>query len=505
MGKMKRTISIICFCLGYGFTAYSTLKIVSSQPWNPLLQEASGVNSQVASGPSWHNSDFINMLIELKPGSIRYPGGAIGNYTDWKTGQYMQEDARDPENGPVLGVHKNADSRLVRLNTFRPEELKLAYDATGATPVYMVNMLTDTLGSTLQMLAHCKSLGLPVKYVELGNELYLTYFGGGDIAANIPGDYAAPHHFPTAESYAEECNKWISAIKEHYPEVKIGYLVVFGRSWEKWYTNSPRTLSWNRTMASTITGTDRVIIHHYAKIMYEPNIISGIKSSLDEFNEVERFIADSLPGKKVWFTEYNVKDGMQETNPELPQNPWGGRWGHGILTTMLTCHITSIPQVELACIHNLCADVAVAMITFKAMKIYPCPEDNSSSIICRMEYTAAGIAQKFLKKASFDAVKIKRISFTNNIVLETSSGNLEGVSAYAFENDKGERKLYIVNLTDNSPNIELTDFRELTTVDHLSASSLTEAVLDEVQLIPGKSTVRNNLLSIPRFSISVVY
>jgi len=39
------------------------------------------------------------MLIGLKPGTIRYPGGAIGNYTDWRTGQYMQVDARDPEKG----------------------------------------------------------------------------------------------------------------------------------------------------------------------------------------------------------------------------------------------------------------------------------------------------------------------------------------------------------------------------------------------------------------------
>jgi len=230
---MKRTILIICICIGYGITASGTLKIISSQQWNPILPEASGVNSQVASGPSWHNTDFINMLIGLKPGTIRYPGGAIGNYTDWRTGQYMQVDARDPEKGPVLGIHKNSDSRQVRLNTFRPEELKIAYDATGATPIYMVNMLTDTLGSTLEMLAHCENLGLPNKiHWNWEIELYLTYFGGGDITGNIPGDYAAPHHFPTAESYAEECNKWISAIRKHYPEVKIGYQVVFGRSWE---------------------------------------------------------------------------------------------------------------------------------------------------------------------------------------------------------------------------------------------------------------------------------
>jgi len=64
---------------------------------------------------------------------------------------------------------------------------------------------------------------------------------------------------------------------------------------------------------------------------------------------------------------------MMDTNPNLPQNPWGGRWGHGILTTILTCHITSIPQVELACIHNLCADVSVAMITIQGNENIPMP------------------------------------------------------------------------------------------------------------------------------------
>jgi len=87
------------------------------------------------------------------------------------------------------------------------------------------------------------------------------------------------------------------------------------------------------------------------------------------------------------------------------------------------------------------------------------------------------------KKTSFDAVKIKRLSFTNNIVLGTSSGKLNGISAYAFEDNKGENKLYIVNLTDNACDIDLTDFQGMTVADHLSASSLTEAVLDESQLI----------------------
>jgi len=109
---------------------------------------------------------------------MRYPGGTIGNYMDWRTGQFMYTDARDPNKGPVYGTYKGKDHRKIKINTYRPEELKNAIDLNGATPIYMVNMLTDTLGSTLEMLAHCEEIGLPVKYIELATSFILPTLQG---------------------------------------------------------------------------------------------------------------------------------------------------------------------------------------------------------------------------------------------------------------------------------------------------------------------------------------
>src|SRR5207248_10180294 len=128
------------------------------------------------SGVRWSNSSLLRALAELKPQTLRYPGGTVANYWDWRQGWFVR-GAQVPPNWYNLPP---APAPL--------EDFKQAIKASGATPVFVLNMLTSTLDAQLAMLRHARWLGLPVALVELGNEFYL----------NAP-DYAAA--FPTGQDY----------------------------------------------------------------------------------------------------------------------------------------------------------------------------------------------------------------------------------------------------------------------------------------------------------------
>jgi len=100
-------------------------------------------------GP-WRDSAFISAAQALAPSAIRFPSGTGASYWNWSLGCEM----------PC----KSGTSRL--------EDFKVTLDATGAEVVFVLNMLTDTLDSQLRFLAHAASIGIPVSYVELGNEVH---------------------------------------------------------------------------------------------------------------------------------------------------------------------------------------------------------------------------------------------------------------------------------------------------------------------------------------------
>jgi hypothetical protein len=145
---------------------------------------------------------------------------------------------------------------------------KLATAGVRTLPMFTVNMLTRGPGSAgsdslclgdpsqptslaghcladgLAMLAHAESLGLPIDYVELGNELYL------------PSDLSTPDNnvvFPTGSDYARAALAWIRALKTKFPGVLVA---VEGASPDLAAgSSSARTRAWNFQLAAQLAPT----------------------------------------------------------------------------------------------------------------------------------------------------------------------------------------------------------------------------------------------------------
>lgn len=269
-----------------------------------------GLNTQNATRDGlWiSNPDILSHIPNLNPKTLRFPGGAMANWWDWKKGWFVD----DPE---VALLYPN--QQMTVPNTL--ENLKVLVDATGATPMFDLNMVSSNLSYQMAMLKHADSIGIPVKYIELGNEFYLADGADSSIIYSI---------FPTPQSYGTVASKWIDTIHAWFPNAKVAAQGAFNRN------NDPRRIAWDDSVIETLNDEDVIAFHQYysasgteaqdegdgqyktndvPEFMYRPFKAWNIMATQD--------IPKVRPGREVWITEYN----MQDVNI-----PVHGSWGHGL-------------------------------------------------------------------------------------------------------------------------------------------------------------------------------
>ena len=55
-----------------------------------ISPDFNGYNAQMMRGPAWQAPGFIDKVMDLHPGVIRFPGGTVASYWDWRTGLLME-------------------------------------------------------------------------------------------------------------------------------------------------------------------------------------------------------------------------------------------------------------------------------------------------------------------------------------------------------------------------------------------------------------------------------
>lgn len=144
-----------------------------------------------ASFEVFSHADTGPLLVALAPSTIRWPGGTEADFYDWHTGATTRKAGRVP---------------------FTLSDLAAAYRATGAVPIFDLNVLTPANRTDptdqIAMLKQAEKLGLPIDYVEVGNELY----------AGQPGFKEA---YPDGTVYARTVSIYVKALHEAFPGVKV--------------------------------------------------------------------------------------------------------------------------------------------------------------------------------------------------------------------------------------------------------------------------------------------
>lgn len=289
-----------------------------SGPARPVPPALLGINGEaILNRTTWADPGFLSTVSDLRPQSIRVFGGTPANFWNWRTGTYVHSNLI-PRSLAALRAHVRVTlagwGRVVR--------------AAGATPVFDLNMFTSDLASQLAMLRAAARSGLPVRYVELGNELYMPQYAS---------------RFPSGADYGRACTRWIAAIRRAFPGVAVAADAYPGSD-----TNSgpvdAREADWNAELLGTLRGASALTLHAYfvsglgpGASLASPHAAERLLSApARRWAALQRLIARLPTGLPVWVTEWNLFDTVARVH---------GTWAQGLAVADFGLDLATAPRI----------------------------------------------------------------------------------------------------------------------------------------------------------------
>ena len=287
-----------------------------SAEWYPY---AVGGNTKFLMDHPFSDKRNVENLRRLGIRTFRYPGGTAGNHWDW-----------------IVGTKDKGRFR------FPPSDMAVLHKRAGIRTMWMLNMLTETLGNNIKGLKNAERAGAPVRTLELGNEYYLR-----------GNDREYRKRFPTGLDYGAEANEWIRSLRRSFPNARFGVSDTMkavgvakskkGRRRKKKRPKGREDIEdtvaggWNDQVAAACDEFDAHIIHHYSRAKVAADLQAdrpeGRKATPEELrrqwktfhkpNVIEAFIGrgpdywaeltktNDLPrDAKIWVTEFSVNELM---------------------------------------------------------------------------------------------------------------------------------------------------------------------------------------------------
>ena len=358
-----------------------------------------GYNANLTpTGLGWGSASVRQAVTRLDAGSVRYPGGTIANYWDWKTGTVIQSidsgkikyDPAAKRNTPadfVNGIGPDADPVFV-MNLSRPtDRVAAAYlgDPNGKTTdlsdtqlrddrlmQLKINDLLDGIRAFNTALQAQRGSGASLRYVELGNEFYPTPTGATAEGAGV--------YYDDVELYVRQAGRLADAIAREFPSIEmaaIGETTDRVRQPDGTVTDPTQLTPWTRRVVQTMTNpngwlknVDALTLHWYSgpgingtQPIGDPELSTDQKRQLAETALLQPFRQDQylrdgdlalLPGSiDLWITEHNTFSSASRTAP-LPGGPIQGTWVNGLWTANQTLELATIDtRVDLMHVHSI--------------------------------------------------------------------------------------------------------------------------------------------------------
>jgi hypothetical protein len=255
-------------------------------PYHPIPAAFAGFNAPFRKN-AWLalTPELRQAAAGLAPGALRVFGGTTANYWNWRTGKFYDRHG-------VPRQYRRATHRMSPIHL--SDWARLVREA-NASPVFDLNLVTSSLSNQLAMLHAAADLGMPIRRLELGNELY----------------FHAPlidEAVPTPKAYGRKATRWISAIKGDFPHARVAALG-FGGS-PSWPSRTRRG-RWDRGMLSTLRGEDAITFHTYCKTpaghLTRARLSKVFAAPLRRLSVLRHGGLRRLPnGVAAWVTEWNI-------------------------------------------------------------------------------------------------------------------------------------------------------------------------------------------------------
>jgi len=415
-----------------------------------------GFNGEISKSPNWSNAAFLDTVASLHFKAIRYPGGSVANQWDWKTGQAIaQRFLNTIPNKKVLNNNFTAGHDL--------KDLKQLVNKTGCDVIFLLNMITKDLNDQISMLKNAQALGIPVKWVELGNEFYLKENAGKQKFA-MPADYGK-----TAE-------QWIDAIKTQFPTAKVAVI-------------GSNQSNWNKDVLINAPSADAIVDHVYP---FPANVLdeSGINFS-ELYGDLQKKLNNfNLPKKMtpIWVTEYNIHWAFIPNKTPEEKNKihnYAFTWSQALATILMTSEITSFSDNIKVVINHSLANWS----NFAAV-------DNKGTF----RKLPNGIGMQAWLDASENKNTIQKISFIDDNKEAVPDYNLFG---WKFTGDN-TNSILLVNLLPSSVPLDLSSITSVSYKYTTLSSEKNKQIHSPDDFSKTSGTIKANNLSLPPYSITTL-
>ena len=448
-----------------------------------------GYNAPLTHSPNWDNNSFITAVKSLNPHILRYPGGANSFYWDWKKGK--TKNYQELSNA-IVGINKkytidylqNSTNKgafwrqIKRYNASKQngntiESFAWALKQTKSSAIFVLNVVTSSLDEQIEMLQHAKNNSIDIEFIEIGNEINHKH----ELLEQV---------YPNATAYTDTCYRWIKAIRQLFPSVKIG--VVGG--------NKGKFKHWNETVRKGIASIPNLhFVLHYYPIFEDPinfNIQSEyraflIRSASDLNQKLKNWGWKETEDYSTWVTEYNII----EKGPRTIHN----KWAHGLFTAMQIHHLIQKTDAEIFAFHAI---GATKFTPFSSL-------DLMSTDVKKNKKTAAGISTYLWNKLTKFADKMYSVKLNNS---NWSHNNRSFNPIYAYVSYSGKkRKLLVCNASEKARKITLTDLGITGGLMEQYSGRLTHDVRGSLNQGAHWSVTQNEVskfIELPSYSITLI-
>jgi hypothetical protein len=426
-----------------------------------LLPNFFGVNFDYNGVARYAGSDpkFYGQLASLEPGTLRFPGGTGANFFQWKVGIPI-----DPPTGLCVS------STTSGLFKFTLSDLMRAYKATGAPPVFDLNVMTSDLNCQLQMLQDAQQLGLPIDYVELGNELYL-------------GIDNYPTYFKTAADYGKAVARYVKAVHTDFPAALVAAVGSLP-------TSTSREKTWNTDVLDAAKKAgglpDAITLHVYPglnKALTTSELPGLFTEPYSELTGISNVIGKLPVSRPVWITEYNLRP-KHTPNSNPAQTSYAEPLFVTEMDLLLVGHVTSARFVDLWSAFGTNASYSYA--------------GSASS----PQQTPGGLALELVDRASHGATLSRPIDFTGAPAL--TAGGSPALIGQSFTSAAARREV-LVNLSPHTLTIKTGPaIAAGKAYDQVTYSGSPVSQVATASALTVKHLTTGSSISMPAYSIIVV-
>jgi len=259
------------------------------------------------------NAEKEAIAKEMSPAYVRFPGGMVGNYYNWRSGQ-LELDVK-PDSSATYRFYADVAQQVKQLHpqgVFIEPYYQFS-QAIGAEIDLLVNLETSTVAEQVEWFKKMKDEGILPHHLELGNEFWLAMLGDPNVLKKWPD---APTTMRVMKEYRDALQPYtvqgtkfaVQAAASRFNASSSNGKLVFVGSLKKW-DEALQPEPW----------FDAVTIHLYPDVDHIAG--AGLKETLPDnmdkvfpalmarcdqgVDETISSVEKQLPGKEIWITEWS--------------------------------------------------------------------------------------------------------------------------------------------------------------------------------------------------------